>query len=111
MICCENEAFDVIKAYKSTPQNRDGSIRWFLFRWDDGKDGVRRLVRCRTCGALYLVQAYHPNPFSEWRETLFEDYYPVKDEREADYVNRTYTGIQLEHKMKPEFQLRHKKRQ
>ena len=90
------------------PKNQDGSIRWFLFRWDDGKDGVRRLVRCRTCGALYLVQAYHLHKFSPLREIQFEDYYSVKDEREADYINRTYTGIQLEHRMKPEFQLQQK---
>ena len=79
------------------------SIRWFLYRWDDGKNGIRRLVRCQKCGALYLVQAYHLHKFSEQNDTLFEDYYIVKDEREADYLNRTYTGIQLEHQLNPIF--------
>jgi len=46
--------------------------------------------------------------FSKRRETLFEDYYSVKDEQDADYINKTYTGIELEHKMKPIFQLQKK---
>ena len=105
MICCGNEDFEMIKVYDPMPKNPDGSIRWFLFRWDDGKNGSRKLVRCQACGALYLVQAYHLHKFSEQKDILFEDYYAVKDEREADYINRSYTGMQLEHKMKPEFQL------
>ena len=96
--------FEIIKEYDPMSNNPDGSIRWFLYRWDDGKNGVRRLVRCRSCGTLYLVQAYHLNKFSEQKHTLFEDYYIVKDEREADYLNRTYTGIQLEHKLTPTVQ-------
>ena len=108
MDCCENHELEIIKEYEPMPKNQDGSIRWFLFRWDDGKDGVRRLVSCRTCGALYLVQSYHLHKFSESRDTLFEDYYSVKNEREADYINRNYTGIRLEHKMKPKFQLQRK---
>ena len=108
MNCCGNEDFDIIKEYDLMPKNQDGSIRWFLFRWDDGKNGVRRLVRCRACGALEWVQAYHLHKFSEQRETLFEDYYSVEDEREADYINRTYTGIELEHRMKPILQLQKK---
>ncbi len=103
MNCCGNEDFEILKEYDPMPKNPDGSIRWFLFRWDDGKNGVRRLVRNRESGTMYLVQAYHLNKFSEQKDTLFEDYYPVKDEREADHLNRIYTGIQLEHKMKPEF--------
>ena len=103
MHCCENETFDVIKEYDPMPKNQDGSIRWFLFCWDDGKNGVRKLVRCRGCGALYLLQAYHLNKFSAHRETLFEDYYPVQDEAEADFLNASYTGIELEHRRKPTF--------
>ena len=103
MNCCAKENFEVIKEYDPTPKNPDGSIRWFLYRWDDGKNGVRRLVRCQECGALYLVQAYHLHKFSEQKDTLFEDCYSVKDEYQADYLNRTYTGIQLEHMMNPVF--------
>ncbi|MBQ7999800.1 MAG: hypothetical protein IJ298_01115 [Ruminococcus sp.] len=94
-----------IKEYDPMPKNPDGSIRWFLYRWDDGKNGVRRLARCRICGALYLVQAYHLHKFSAQKNILFEDYYLVKDEQQADYLNRTYTGIQLEHTLVPAFQI------
>ncbi|MBQ8894555.1 MAG: hypothetical protein IJ043_09165 [Clostridia bacterium] len=103
MECCMQKHFEVIKEYDPTPKNQDGSIRWFLYRWDDGKNGVRRLVRCQKCGTLYLVQAYHLHKFSERKDTLFEDFYTVKDEREADDLNQTYTGIQLEHKLTPSF--------
>ncbi|MBQ3065236.1 MAG: hypothetical protein IJC98_03265 [Clostridia bacterium] len=53
----------------------------------------------------YLVQAYHLHKFSEQKDTLFEDYYAVKDEKQADHFNRTYTGMQLEHIQTPVFQL------
>lgn len=105
MNCCQKDHFDVIRHYDPMPKNPDGSIGWFLYRWDDGKNGVRRLVRCRVCGALYLVQAYHLHPFSAKKDWLFEDYYAVRDERKADHLNRRYTGIQLEHSMTPAFQL------
>ncbi|MBO5220094.1 MAG: hypothetical protein J6C52_11725 [Clostridia bacterium] len=105
MNCCKKEAIEIIKEYDPTPKNPDGSIRWFLFRWDDGKNGVRRLVRCRVCGTLYLVQAYHLHKFSGQKDTLFEDYYAVRDEKQADYFNRTYTGMQLEHTRTPDFQI------
>lgn len=105
MNCCNKENLMSIKEYDPMPKNPDGSIKWFLFRWDDGKKGVRRLVRCRICDTLYLVQAYRLHKFSEQKNTLFEDYYSVKDERHADYLNRTYTGIQLEHTLIPDFQI------
>ena len=104
MNCCKKENFQVVKEYDPAPKNPDGSIRWFLYRWDDGKNGGRYLARCKECRALYLVQAYHLHKFSEHKNTLFEDYYLVKDEREADYINRTCTGIQLEHRLVPTLQ-------
>ena len=45
MKCCGNEEFEIIKKYEAKPKNPDGSIRSFLYRWDDGKDGYRKLVR------------------------------------------------------------------
>ena len=104
MKCCEEKGnIENIKEYDPQPKNKDGSIRWFLYRWDDGKKGVRRLVRCRQCGSLYLVQAYHLNKFSEYKDTLFEDYYSVESIHQADYINRTCTGLQLEHTRTPKF--------
>ena len=58
MKCCENEEFELIKKYEPKPKNPDGSIRSFLYRWDDGKDGYRKLVKCKSCGTHFLVQCY-----------------------------------------------------
>ena len=103
MKCCEGkENIEIIKEYDPQPKSKDGSIRWFLYRWDDGKNGIRRLVRCRQCGSLYLVQAYHLNEFSEHKDMLFEDY-SVESIHQADCLNRTCTGLQLETKMVPQF--------
>ena len=104
MRCCEkSENIVLIKNYDPQPKNKDGSIRWYLYRWDDGKNGSRRLVKCQCCGTWYLVQAYHLHKFSARKQTLFEDWYSVANEKQADYWNMTYTGIQLEHRMKPAF--------
>ena len=51
------------------------------------------------------MQAYHLHKFSGQKDTLFEDYYAVRDEKQADYFNRTYTGMQLEHTRTPDFQI------
>ena len=109
MDCCEkSENIENIEEYDPQPKNKDGTIRWFLFRWDDGKKGIRRLVRCRSCNRLYLVQSYYLHKFSQYKDVLFEDWYPVGSEKQADYWNRTYTGIQMEHKMTPAFRLERK---
>ena len=107
MECCKsNGNIEIIKEYDPQPKNKDGTIRWFLFRWDDGKKGVRRLVRCKCCNAFYLIQAYHLHKFSKYKDILFEDWYMVNDEKHADYLNRIYTGIQLELKMESAFKFR-----
>lgn len=96
--CCKNNC-KLIKRYDPKPKNSDGSIKWFLYRWDDGKNGYRKLVRCKKCGRFYLVQCYRLNKFSDNSDIQYEDWYPVEDEAEADLLNRKYTGIELEHKM------------
>ena len=104
MDCClDKDNLEVIKEYDPQPKNKDGSIRWFLYRWDDGKNGLRKLVRCRQCGSLYLVQEYRLHKFSCQRDDLFRDYYAVRDISHADYLNREYTGLQLENWMTPSF--------
>ena len=95
------EHFSVTRQYDPRPKNQDGSVRWFLYRWDDGKSGMRKLVRCRHCGSLFLVQAYRVNKFSPSAAVWFEDWYPVKSETEADQINRTFTGPQWELRHKP----------
>ena len=90
------ENIHIIKEYDPQPKNKNGAIRWYLYRWDDGKNGVRRLVQCRECGNLYMVQEYHLHKFSQYKDVLFSDWYKVESEQQADYWNRIYTGVQLE---------------
>ena len=96
MKCCENEEFELIKKYDPKPKNPDGSIRWFLYRWDDGKNGYRKLVRCKHCGQYFLVQCYRLNQFAETSRNWHKDWYAVENELQADFLNHTYTGPQLE---------------
>lgn len=77
--CCINNC-ELIKKYDPKPKNPDGSIKWFLDRWDDGKNGCRKLVWCRECGRFYLVQCYKLNQFSDNADVLYEDWYAVDDE-------------------------------
>lgn len=97
--CCKNTS-ELIKKYDPKPKNDDGSIKWFLYRWDDGKSGYRSLVRCRECGSFFLVQCYKLNKFSDKADILYEDWYAVDNEAQADLLNGKYTGVQLEHKLK-----------
>ena len=101
MKCCRNENFELIKKYEPKRKNPDGSISWFLYRWDDGKDGYRRLVRCKSCGVYFLVQCYKLNKFSENPDKLYEDWYMVESEAAADRLNKRYTGCELERRFKP----------
>ena len=111
MLCCENSAvmcktdlydcFDVIKEYDPKPKNPDGSTRFYLYRWDDGKDGYRLLVRCKECGKFFLVQRYKLSKFTENPDMIYEDWYDVVSENEADRLNRSLTGPQLEKERTP----------
>ncbi|MBQ8688198.1 MAG: hypothetical protein IJ512_06575 [Ruminococcus sp.] len=96
--CCKSSC-ELIKKYDPKPKNNDGSIKWFLYRWDDGKNGYRKLVRCRECGCFYLVQCYRLNKFSDHADTEYEDWYAADNEQQADQLNKKYTGVQLEHRM------------
>lgn len=95
--CCMNKGnIYIVKEYNPQPKNKDGTIHWFLYRWDDGKKGVRRLVKCLKCGRYYLVQEYHLHKFSPYKDVLYSDWYSVESEKQADHWNRVYTGMQLE---------------
>lgn len=101
MKCCENEDYELVKQYDPKPKNPDGSVRWFLYRWDDGKDGYRTLVKCKCCGAYFLVQSYKLRKFTDNHGEVYEDWYAVESEAAADSLNRRYTGSELERKYKP----------
>lgn len=105
MNCCSGDKLILIKTYDPSPKNPDGSISWYLYRWDDGKNGVRKLVQCPSCGAYYLLQEYSLHKFFGEKSPIFCDYYPVKNPQQADFFNRTYTGIQLERAFNFSFQI------
>lgn len=100
MKCCEKENFQLIKKYEPKPKNSDGSTRSFLYRWDDGKDGYRKLVKCKNCGTHFLVQCYKLNKFADNSGKFYEDWYLVENEIKADKLNQKYTGCELERMFK-----------
>ena len=87
------EHLPVIRQYNPRPKNQDGSVRWFLYRWDDGKSGMRKqsVPGSGLSGEQVSISA------AVW----FEDWYPVKSETEADQINRIFTGPQWELRRKP----------
>lgn len=102
-IVFHEQEIEVIKEYPAKPKNKDGSIRWYLYRWDDGKDGYRFLARSRKTNQLYLVQKYMLVKLLNTPNTIFEDWYEVESERQADKWNRELTGPELERKYKANF--------
>ncbi|MGM9637618.1 MAG: hypothetical protein ACI3YK_06505 [Eubacteriales bacterium] len=95
------EDVEIVKEYHPKPKNPDGSVRRYLYRWDDGKDGVRRLARCRLCGRTFLIQSYHLSQIADPEGILYEDWYDIDSEEEADLVNDAMTGLQYELRYKP----------
>jgi hypothetical protein len=79
-----------VKNYGDAYLNRDGSVRHYLFTWDDGG---RMLQRCTKCGALFLVQ------FSEYHgpeDCYYSDWFQVDDEATAELINATWNGFVIE---------------
>ena len=49
---------------------------------------------------LILISLAIMNKFSDNADMLYEDWYAVDNEAQADLLNGKYTGVQLEHKLK-----------
>ncbi|MBR5071255.1 MAG: hypothetical protein IKX27_05085 [Oscillospiraceae bacterium] len=65
----------------------------FLHVWDQGS---RKLMRCRRCGAYVLVQRSVFLSFVNAPNSEYTDWFPVSGPEQADSLNRTYDGHQLE---------------
>ena len=79
--------FEIVEDYG------DRAYGHFLHTWDDGK---RMLARCRTCGGFILIQKSEFHSFSDDDDSYYTDYFPVEDEKEADYLNKMYDGFAIE---------------
>ncbi len=64
-----------------------------LHIWDDGG---RKLVRCRDCGALVLIQKSELHSFTDGPDAYYIDYFAVSSAEEARGLNQKYSGFDLE---------------
>ena len=46
------------------------------------------------------MQCYKLHKFSDNADMMYEDWYAVDNEAQADLLNGKYTGVQLEHNLK-----------
>ena len=89
----KNMRFELVEEYGKTFYNSDGTEKHNLHKWDAGQ---RALVRCTSCGALYLRQ------LSEFHDTIggsncyYTDYYQVESREEALSINEEYDGSNLD---------------
>lgn len=63
----------------------------WLHTWDDGK---RILGRCKSCGAYILCQRSEFHGMED--DDCYTDYFPVADAAEADALNRSCDGFEIE---------------
>lgn len=61
-----------------------------LHTWDEGG---RTLLRCNECGGYLLRQV---SEFHGRGDSLYEDYFPVDSPEQAEELNRTLDGWQIE---------------
>jgi hypothetical protein len=83
----------IVEEYGDAYHNPDGSVKHYLYTWDDGH---RYLQQCRSCGAYFLVQVSEFHSFSGPDDSDYIDWYQVEDEGKAELLNRNLNGWQLE---------------
>lgn len=90
----KNMDFITIKEYGDCVKNPDGSIKHWLYVWDDGH---RSLFQCKKCGAYFIYQSseYHAS-----EDSYYSDWYQVEDEQKAFMINDALDGDQLEREYK-----------
>lgn len=64
-----------------------------LYLWDDGK---RILGKCEECDQLFLLQCSEFHDFYDGDDSRYDDYFPVSSSKEADELNKNYSGEQIE---------------
>ena len=76
--------------YGAAYYNPKGRLEHYLHTWDEG---ARSLVKCKKCGAFFLVQdsEYHGR-----EDSYYTDWYQVEGEKEAERLNAMFDGYALE---------------
>ncbi len=87
--------FEVVEDYGDTYCDSDGNAVHYLHSWDDG---CRMLVRCRKCGALFLMQKSEFHSLKEDR--YYIDYFAISSREEALVLNAAYDGFAMERSYK-----------
>jgi hypothetical protein len=85
--------YEIIENYGDVFCNPDGSVKHCLHTWDDGG---RRLVRCKKCGALFLLQTSEFHNMTDGNDSYYLDFFQVGSREEALVYNEKYNGFTLE---------------
>lgn len=83
----------LIKDYGDRVALSNGKVLHWNFNWDDGG---RRLVRCRECGALFLIQCSELHSVSVVSDGYYSDWIPVATEEGADLLNIALDETEIE---------------
>lgn len=89
----QNMSLEKVEDCGRAYMNADGTVRHWLFTWDDGR---RTLQRCTRCGALFLVQHSEFHSSGEDDDDYYTDWFQVDDEAAAELINATWDGFALE---------------
>ena len=85
--------YELIKDLGKTVCNSDGTIKPFIYVWDEGG---RKIIRCKNCGAIFLYQwsEFHNNYGDQ--DSYYDNFFLVKNLAEAELLNKKYSGFALE---------------
>lgn len=85
--------YELIKNLGKSVYNNDGSFKHYNYVWDDGG---RKVIRCKNCGAIFLYQwsEFHNNYGGQ--DSYYDNFFLVKNLVEAEFLNKNYSGFELE---------------
>jgi len=89
--------FEKVEEYGDTFTDKNGEVKHCLYTWDDGE---RYLIRCKKCGALFLVQKSEYHNMFDGDDDYYTDYFPVDSIEEAHTYNEQYDGTAIEKEYK-----------
>lgn len=81
-----NMDFNTIKDFCGVFKNSDGSVKHWLFVWDDGE---RALWQCKKCGAYFIHQC---SEYHGAEDSYYSDWYQVENETKAIMINEELNG-------------------